>query len=755
MRNLSSPRAPLPLSALKAPVRAEREVPGIQRDLQRCLNLVLDYRWSILAITLLAAALGTLYALVATPIYRANVMLQVEPDNQGLRGLEELLEERNPQVDTELKIISSRSLLSKVVSEQHLDVQVRPRYFPLVGAALARRVPQGTPAAPPVGALGHFAWGGERLRVAKLEVPEALLDEPLTLVAREGGVYQLLGPDGDLLVAGRVGAEAVAPNRLRVQVAELTARPGTRFRVVKRPLLSVVEDLQAALRLSEQGTKTGIVSMSLQGSDPAQLSRTLDVLSARYVEQNVERHSEEAAKTLSFLESQLPLVRRELGNAERSLNAHRTQQGSVDLGMEAKAVLDKSVELERSLSQASLERSELRQRFTVNHPQVIAAGRKLAQLEAERDEVNTELRRLPAAEMQTAQLTRDVKVANEVYLMLSNKAEEYRVLKSSTVGNVRILDPASVSRRPVEPRRGSVMLLSLLLGLACGLGAAVVRRLLNDGVSDPAAIESELGVPVYATVPMSGAQSHHTRQGTGLTAALAPVPLLARTRPRDLAVESLRSLRTSLQFALADAPNNVLAITGPSPGVGKSFVSVNLAAVLADLGKRILLVDGDLRAGWLHRYFGTERTRGLSEVISGTVELASAVRLAPEHGLHFLPTGILPPNPSELLMSDRFAALVQRFGDEYDLVVIDTPPVLAVSDGVIVGRHAGVNLVVLRAGRHPMREIALTLNRLEHAGVLVQGIVFNAVPRSTLRQAMSGVYQYAYPPAPHPAGGPG
>jgi tyrosine-protein kinase Etk/Wzc len=253
---------------------------------------------------------------------------------------------------------------------------------------------------------------------------------------------------------------------------------------------------------------------------------------------------------------------------------------------------------------------------------------------------------------------------------------------------------------------------------------------------------------VYATVPVSRVQAHFTRAAGPGSEAL---PLLARTRPRDLSVESLRSLRTSLQFALADARNNVLAITGPSPGVGKSFVSANLAAVLADLGKRILLVDADMRAGWLHRYFSTGRAHGLSEVISGTVELAAAIRQTPEHGLFFLPTGILPPNPSELLMSERFASLVARLGSEYDLVVIDTPPILAVSDGAIVGRHAGVNLVVVRAGAHPVREISLALTRLEQNGVTVQGVVFNAVPRSPLRQTMSGVYQYAYPSAGQPA----
>jgi tyrosine-protein kinase Etk/Wzc len=345
----------------------------------------------------------------------------------------------------------------------------------------------------------------------------------------------------------------------------------------------------------------------------------------------------------------------------------------------------------------------------------------------------------------SAQLMRDVKVANELYLQLHNKAQEYRVLKASTVGNARILDEAVVSRLPVRPSKPGVMAVSLVLGVALGVALAFTRQALRGGVSDPTVLEAELGVPVYASVPLSKIQERRTRgrrgQGDGMLA------ILAETHPRDLVIESLRGLRTRLELALRDSPNNVISITGLGPGEGASFVSINLAWVLADAGKRVLLMDANLREGWLHRCFGTGRPHGLTEVLLGAASLENVVQHAPTRSLSFLSAGALPLNPAELLLSDAFMELVERVSAEYDVVLIDTPPILAVTDAALVGRHAGMNLAVVRAGAHPVRELAAAAHWLEQNGVQVKGAVFNGVPRSQTGRVASGIYQYEYPAA--------
>jgi tyrosine-protein kinase Etk/Wzc len=223
--------------------------------------------------------------------------------------------------------------------------------------------------------------------------------------------------------------------------------------------------------------------------------------------------------------------------------------------------------------------------------------------------------------------------------------------------------------------------------------------------------------------------------------------LLAVIDPDDDAIESLRSLRTTLHFALMDSTRGSIMISGASPGVGKSFIARNLAAVLAQTGKTVALVDGDLRRGHLHKEFGAPRDGGVSEFISGSMPLAEVVRSTPVPGLSLITTGHRPPNPSELLMHPRFGELVEHLGKDFDIVIIDAPPILAVSDAIIIGRQVAATLIVARAGQHPMGELEQTVKRFSQAGVGVKGFVFNDydVSRQRHRYGYGGyVYQYKY-----------
>jgi tyrosine-protein kinase Etk/Wzc len=733
----------------EAEARSSHPAPAEELDLGSYLTILIEHRGSIAATVILGLVLGSLYVASTTPVYRANAILQIEQKGNSLGELDQLLAHFAGETSTEIELISSRTLLGKVSDELRLEVASGPRYFPVLGAARARRHTGPGLASPPLWGPRKFAWGGERLQVERVDVPPELEDVRLALVAGEAGAYTLLGPGSTPLLSGQVGTPAAtppdAPYPVELLVSELEARPGTQFWVTRRSRLEVVEELQGALHLSEKGINTGILTLSLEGEDPARVAATLDSLTRHYVNYNVGRRREEAEKTLAFLDSQLPGLRREVERAEAALSAHRAGKGNVDLGLETQSLLDRSADVEKSMSSLLLERSELRQRFTESHPMLVATSRKLARLRTEQTTLNTQLKGLPNAELESARLMRDVKVANELYLQLNNKAEEYRVLKASTFGNARVLDAPVVSRGPVRPSKSGVLAVGLVLGLALGIALAFTRQGLQRGVSDPTLLEATLGVPVFATLPFSGSRSRRAR---GKRASVGGrLPILARTHPHDVVTESVRGLRTRLQLALQGSRNKVIAITGPSPGVGKSFVSINLASVLADSGKRVLLIDANLRGGWLHRCFDLERAHGLSEVITGTVELEQAISQAPGQSLSFLPAGALPSNPSELLMSDRFAQLVARVAKEYDLVLIDTPPILAVTDAAIVGRLAGVNLVVVRSGAHPMKEVAAALHRLEQNGVAVQGVILNGVSPSSRGRTASGIYQYDYPSA--------
>jgi tyrosine-protein kinase Etk/Wzc len=703
--------------------------------------------WRTIAGTLSGVlVLSALYLVLAKPTYRSDVLLQVEDKSHALPGLDDLqtLFSDKSVADTEVEIIRSRGLTGAVVDQLNLTIIAEPRRFPIVGTPFVRFFRDDDDGlSPPVLGLGSFAWGGELISVTRLDVPDALLDRRLALVAGAAGRYDLLGPKGETILTGEVGKAASAPvlkGNVSLFVQQLQARPGTHFRIIKRRRADVIDDLQEDLRIQERGKKTGILEVSLDGKDATKTAAILDTIAQDYLRQNVDRKSAEAAASLEFLEEQLPALKKNLDRSEAVLNAYQLKHGTVDLSMETQALLDRAAEIEKAISELELSRSELRQRFTEHHPALLSVQEKSAKLRNERTALESRMRTLPEQEVTSVRLMRDVKVASELYFTLINKAEELRIIKSGTIGNVRILDAALLPYEPQSPKPLLVIGLAVFLGLAGGIGLAVARRALDQALKDPAEIEARTGLAIFASVP------HSDRQGQLVQrrAASGRTSVLAVDDPADLAIESVRSLRTSLQFSLADANSNVITIGGPSPSVGKTFVSINLAYVLANTGKRVLLIDADMRRGKLHRHTGGDRAPGLSELLTGQTTLAEAARGMERDGLSLITTGTLPPNPSELLGSPRFQALLDEASRRYDFVLVDVPPILAVTDAALVARIAGVNLLVLRAGCHPAREIIAAHKALANAGARVNGAVINDVHASAATRYGRYGYRYHY-----------
>jgi tyrosine-protein kinase Etk/Wzc len=577
--------------------------------------------------------------------------------------------------------------------------------------------------------------------VEQLEVPARWSGRTLTLIAGAAGRYELLAPGGDPVATGEVGRR-LEVGGVFLLVSELVAREGTRFDIASVPRADMVEGLQQQIQAAERGKKTGVIRIALQGEDPLRLAQIVDAIARTYVRQNVERKSAEAAKTLEFINSQLPQLKAGVENAEAALQEYRkTRGGGVDLTLETKSALDRAAEVEKLLTQLSMQRTEMQQRFMPGHPTVESVNRKFEALSAERAALDKQMRSLPETELHAARLTRDVKVASELYVLLLNRAQELQVFKSGTVGNVRILDVPQPPSRPVAPKAVRTLIASVMLGGALGVVLAFVRRMLDPGVDDPDAIEQATGFPVVAAIPHSSAQ----RNGVAAKRKARGDPAIAAAQdPNDVAVESVRSLRTSVEVALSEARNNVVAIVGPSPGIGKSFVAMNLAHVAAAAGKRVLLVDADMRKGHLHDWFAiAAKTPGLSDLIRGTAAPKDVIRSTSCPDLFLIPAGTRPSNPSELLSSAAMQQVAESAMRDFDLVLFDTPPLLAVTDAALVGRLSGTTLLVLRAGKHAMAEITLVTRRLEQNAVMPWAIVLNDVmPKLTGSSRYH--YQYEY-----------
>jgi tyrosine-protein kinase Etk/Wzc len=721
-----------------------------QIDLATILRTLFDHKKLIAVVVALFTLLGGFYAVVATPVYQANAMIQIEPKKVGLDATPQLNTKPASvsEAVTEIELIKSRTVLGKVVSDLKLDVVARPRYFPAIGRYMAREfAPTGSQKlADPLFGLDAFAWGGEKIEVFNLDVPEHMQGERMTLIAGPNGTYRVVDRDGAPLLNGRVG-EISQGNGITLQLAELTARPGTEFRLVKNRLLNTSLDYQQRLRVAESGKDSGIVYLSINDTDPDQANRVLDEVSRLYVRQNVERSSAEAAQRLEFLRSQLPVVRKELEKSEEALHAFQMRTKSVDITLETKALLDQMVAYDAQLSELRLKRTDLDRLYTRQHPASATLSQQIGQIESQKTALQAQIKGLPETQQELLRLTRDMQVTTQTYTLVLNKSQEQDIIRAGNIGNVRIIDKADSNiEEPVKPMRAVIVLVAMLLGALVAVAIIFIRQAFYRGVENPEVIEN-LGMPVYASLPLSRQQERlQKKRGKGVTNRESR--LLSVAAPSELAIESLRSLRTSLHFAMMEARNNVLMITSPMPGVGKSFVSANLAVIIAQAGKRVLLIDGDMRKGYLHRVFGLQPKHGLSDALAARLSNTEVINATEVDNLHLIACGFAAPNPSELLMHDNFSKLLRELSPHYDLVIIDTPPVIAVTDASLVGRQAGTTLLVARFGQSTVKEIEVSKRRLAQNGVLVKGAIFNGVVRkASTAEYDCAAYGYDYSPS--------
>lgn len=720
-------------------------------DLRDLLGALLDRKWLVAGSVAVFMVVGALYAILAAPIYQAQALVQVEskmPSIPGLADLASLGGSGSTASTTEVALLTSRTVIGTAVDQLNLGVQIEPKRFPLFGNFIERRFKpenEGDVAAPKLG-MARYGWGGEVLGIQRLDVPATLIDTTLLLeVGDTGKDFVLFDEEGDELLRGQVGSQAKGRG-VTLEVDSLRANPGMQFKVTRLRRLDVVALLQTELLASEQGKDSGILLLTYRDTDPLRAEALVQHVADAYVRQNVDRSSAEAASQLQFVKDQLPTIRRQVEQAQAAMSAYQSRSKSVDITMQTKGLLEQEVAVEASIQQLRLKQAEMDRSFTREHPAYRALLRQIGDLEARKGGFQKQVGDLPETQQELLRLTRDLQVSNELYTALLNQAQQLDVARAGAVGNVRIVDPAIVDiANPVAPRKALIVAIATLLGAFLSIAFVFLQRMLNPGIEDPAEIEA-LGLPVYAAIPLSVSNTlPKLRKGKHGTRVVADgrQHLLAVSAPADPTVEALRSLRTSLHFAMLEAKNNILAISGPRPGVGKTFVSTNLAAVIAQAGQRVLVIDADMRKGTLHKILGVSHQKGLSDVLGGKLSVDDVIH--PVSGLdnmHYMVRGDIPPNPAELLMHPRFAQLLQDMSGKYDLVIVDTPPILAVTDPALVATHAGSSLLVTRFGVNQAKEIELTLQRFEQNGVQIKGAIFNAVEKRATGYYSYGYYEY-------------
>ncbi|EOV8178740.1 TPA: polysaccharide biosynthesis tyrosine autokinase [Raoultella planticola] len=692
-------------------------------DLGRLIGEFIDHRKLIISVTSLFTLVALIYAIFATPIYQADALIQVEQKqaNAILSNLSQMLPDSQPQSAPEIALIRSRMILGKTVDDLNLQARVKQKYFPLLGRGFAR--------------LSGDKPGS--LSISRLYIPENDNDTPeIILTVKEKNSFSI--SVGDFIINGKVG-ELLDERGISLKVDEISAKPGTEFSIVYVSRLKAITDLQDDIAVADQGKDTGMLTLSLTGDNPVLIERILNSISENYLAQNIARQAAQDAKSLEFLSKQLPEVRSDLDQAEDKLNQYRRKSDSVDLSLEAKAVLDQIVNVDNQLNELTFRESEISQLYTKEHPTYKALMEKRKTLQDEKSKLNKRVSAMPETQQEILRLSRDVESGRAVYMQLLNRQQELNIAKSSAIGNVRIIDNAVTQPKPVKPKKIVIVLIGIILGVMVSAGVVLLRVFLRRGIETPEQLE-ELGINVYASIPVAETFAKSVVQKKGWSKKVDEIQgFLAVDNPADLAIEAIRGLRTSLHFAMMEARNNVLMISGASPNAGKTFVSSNLAAVISQTGKKVLFIDTDMRKGYTHKLFNENNTNGLSDILSGKVEINRALKKVASGGFDFISRGMAPPNPAELLMHRRFGELLNWASENYDIVVLDTPPILAVTDAAIIGNYVGTTLLVARFELNTAKEIEVSVKRFEQAGVTVKGCILNGVVKKA-----SSYYGYGY-----------
>jgi tyrosine-protein kinase Etk/Wzc len=763
MNDISKPQTvpptsrPTQLAPSPAPA-TQQQATDDEISFREILQLLYAGRWTMAAIAGAVIALGITYLIFARPVYEVDGIVQVEqgqnastpyganPMASPMGSLGSMLFGTPVQADAAIQILQSRLVLDQVIDRMHLLVLAEPHYFPIIGRAIANwnRRASAPVGAPPL--LGGFAWGGEHIDVSHLVVPQHWLDKQFTLTAIANGSYQLRDPAGNTLLTGRVG-EAEQANTsygpVDITVQAMTARPGERFRIIRFARETVLRNFADKLTVKQLGnasltSSSGVIELTYSGHNKRQVTRILDEIEDAYLRQNVQSRSLQAQQSIKYLETQLPTFQAQVNSAQAALARYQRIHGAPSIVAQTKLLLNQSVDLEATRLKLLQQRTEALRLYTPEHPVILALDRQLALITQNEGSLQHQIDQLPTMQQNVLSLMRRLDVTTQLYTAMLSAIEQFEVAKAGTVGDVRIVDYALTPFKPAAPKKALVLSISLILGLFLGAVYVVIQRALLRGVDDTGEIERELGVSVLVSIPYVAEQRTITRafrrgdQGSHVLATLYS---------QNPGVEALRSLRTSLHFTMMDATNNVILLTGPAPGIGKSFVAANFGAVLAIANKRVAVVDVDLRRGYLQQYFNLPSAPGVSNYVAGDATLTDVLQATGVPGLEFVARGDSPPNPAELLMHERFSQLLNELSSNYDYVLLDSPPVLAVTDATIIGKLAGTTLIVLKSGEHPMREIEETLKRLSGAGIRPRGILMNQVGH---RLGTHGYGNYGY-----------
>ena len=688
-------------------------------DLHQLWDVLSFNKYKIIASGGFGALLALIYLVLATPIYEANALVQVEAakQNQILGDVQSLLGGVSTKSDAEINLARSRMVLGRTVDELNTDQVIAYDSFPMLEWFNRPELK-----------------AEEALKLNVFSVPQMFENVQLKLVYHGNNKYSLtipeVGSKPEIKVDGELG-KLLSTQGLLLNISQLKAESGQEFILIKQSKLAAIESVKSNLSVGDVGKDTGILVFNYVGIDKNKIQNILNSIVKNYEHQDKEFGILSAGQSLEFIEKQLPLTKKSLKEAEDKLNEFRHKNATLDLTLEAQSVMQNLTKIESELTSVDTKEAEVSELFTKDHPSYQSLTEKKKVLQKAKEDLVKRVAAMPQLQQDVIRLTRDVEIEQQVYMQLLNKQQEFSIMKASNAGRVRIVDTAMTLEEPIKPKKPLILVLLTVGFAALASLYFVIKSLLNRGINNTEAFD-HLGVDVLASIPLSLVQKN--KDGlfvkTNKKKNARTNFLLAQNLPTDPAVEAIRALRTSVYFTLMEAKNNVLMIFGATSGVGKSFVSINLAVVMAQSAKKVLLVDSDMRKGYVHEMLHQPIGSGLSDALSRSVSLSEVIRSTEIEGLDFVSRGDVPVNPAELLMKADLKALLEEVSGRYDYVILDAPPIMAVTDAAILGQQAGTSLIVARYGLTTEHDIENCIVRFANSNVVIKGAILNGVEKT-------------------------
>lgn len=704
MQNISQVSAPVAV----APVKDD------EIDLLEVLGILLKHKFFLLFCIIVGCGVGFLASNWARPQFTSDALLQIDiKGNKVGKAMGEMgaLLDMNSPAEAEIELIKSRMVLSYVVEQERLCFNAVPK-----------------------GALNRLTHKEGRMDLENLQIPTIAITEKWMAKTIDDTTYAVITPEETELARGVVGQELVASyagDTLSILVKKMRAEPGQLFALVQTDPLDAMRGLVKKLNVTEKGKQTGIIGVSFSHRYPDRAAAILNSIANVYLRQNVEMRSAEAEKTLQFLEQQLPGVKAKLDSAEKNLADYRHKIGSVDMTGETRAHLEKDAALQRQILELEQQRQVATRLFKEEHPSVQTIVKQQNRLRAELSKLKNSAEKMPLTQQEVLRLQEEVAVNNAQYTSMLNNIQQLRVVRAGEVGTVRVVDYAQIERRPSKPNKKMIFLGCVAGAFLFGAILIYLLQMTKRGVRSSLEIERETGISVYAKIPESDNRLlNHRKKGKNT------LPLVDES-PDDPASEAFRSLYTAIDFSIAN--QKVIMVTGMVPGVGKSFVSKNLAALYAANNKKVLLVDADMRRGVVY----SKHREGLGDVLSGKVSFEAVVSESLVKNMYTLGAGNSEVAPSELLRGENFKNLLEKAKSEFDMVVVDTPPLNLVTDSELIYPVVDFALFVLHYGRHSMDQIKESMIKVERCGDKPHAFVMNHVEHDGRGYGYGG-YSYGY-----------